>query len=153
MKTIIIDGNNLLHKIRQIKEMHSYDKAGAAFALRDFVRSRYKAKANIIIVFDGHGNNEGKSVIYSGNVTADTIIREKIEQAKNSRELVIVSSDAGITDLAKVCGCEVIKSENFAKSLSEDVKSPAKNKNVNELFEKPDRISKKEVEEFKKYFS
>jgi predicted RNA-binding protein with PIN domain len=153
MKTIIIDGNNLLHKIQSIKEMHSYDKQGAAFALRDFVRSRYQGKAKIVIVFDGHGKNEGQSVIYSGNVTADTVIREKIEQAKNSRELVIVSSDAGITDLAKVCGCEVIKSENFAKSLTGEVKSPAKGKDVNELFEKPDRSTKKEIEEFKKYFT
>ena len=153
MKTIIIDGNNLLHKVQHIKLMHSYDKQGAAFALRDFVRSRYKGKAKVVIVFDGHGKNEGSSVVYSGSVTADTVIREKIEQARNGRELCIVSSDSGITDLAKVCGCEVVKSENFARSLSDEVKSPAKDKNVNELYEKPDRISKKEVEEFKKYFT
>jgi predicted RNA-binding protein with PIN domain len=153
MKIIIIDGNNLIHKIPHIKQMHASDKPGAANALRDFVRSRYQGKGKIVIVFDGHGKNEGSSVIYSGNVTADKIIREKIEQAKNCRELTIVSSDAEITDLARVCGCDVVRSETFAKSLSDGQKSPAKGKNVNELFEKPDRSSRKEIEEFKKFFT
>ncbi len=152
MKKIIIDGNNLLHKIRHIKELHSADMQAAAAALRDFVRSRYSGKAKFTIVFDGHGKSEGNAVLYSGNVTADKIIREMIEAAKDGRQLTIVSSDKGITELARVCGCEVIKSEDFANSLEGIRKSPAAGKNVNEILEKPDRSSKKEIEEFKRLF-
>lgn len=155
MKTVIIDGNNLLHKIRNLKHLHEIDKSGAANALRDFVRSRYAGKEKLVFVFDGHGDNEGGKVIFSGNSTADDIIREKIETARNFREITIVSSDAGITGLAKECGCTVIRSEDFLKKISPDRKSPAKDKNVNELFieDKPDRSSKKEMDEYKKYFT
>jgi len=67
----------------------------------------------------------------------------------------VVSSDYGITNLAKMCGCEVKKSEDFWKELNSP--SSSKNKSINQLLykngEKPDRITKKELDEFKKYFT
>ncbi len=153
MKRIIIDGNNLLHKIPSLKAMHSSDKEGAALALREFVRSRYKGREKITFVFDGYGRNEGAGVIYSGKLTADDIIRQMITESRSGRDLIIVSSDAGITLLAKECSCTVIASERFAGDLSGKAAGPAKGKNVNEIMEKPDRSTRKELEEFKKLFT
>ncbi|MBX7041756.1 MAG: NYN domain-containing protein [Ignavibacteria bacterium] len=153
MKRIIIDCNNLLHKIPSLKAMHSSDMQGAAMALRDFVRSRYAGREKITFVFDGYGRNEGAGVIYSGKLTADEIIRQMITDSRNGRELIIVSSDTGITMLAKECSCRVIPSEKFANDLSGNTASPARGKNVNEIIEKPDRSTRKELEEYKKLFT
>jgi len=108
----------------------------------------------LIFVFDGFGNIRKNNVYYSGKISADEVIRKYIEENYDKRTLTVVSSDAEIQRLAKVCGCEVKKSEDFWKELNP---SPTKRKNINQLLykegEKPDRISKKELEEFKKYFT
>ena len=76
-----------------------------------------------------------------------------ITESRSGRDLIIVSSDAGITLLAKECSCTVIASERFAGDLSGKAAGPAKGKNVNEIMEKPDRSTRNELEEFKKLFT
>lgn len=145
MEKIIIDGNNLMHKIPHIKDSRE--------AVVEAVRSR--TVKNVIFVFDGHGT-DSSNVRYAGNHTADTVIRDYVELNSGNKELTVVSSDNGITDLAKACECNVMKSEDFWKSLSSnDGVTP--DKNVNQLYnydeEKPSGLSKKDMKEFKKYFT
>jgi len=71
--------------------------------------------------------------------------------------LSVVSSDKYITRFAKVCGCSIQSSEEFWQRI--DLKSShTKGKNINQNFiydknEKPSGLSKKELEEFRKYFT
>lgn len=153
MKSVIIDANNLLHKIPKFRQLHSKDKHAAAVALRDFVKSRYVTKAKLLFVFDGHGEKVYSDMRYSASKSADDIIREEIEKYSDVHDLTVISSDNGITGLARVCGCTVISSEEFCSTLEGDRTKPLKEKNVNEVFEKPDRSTRKEIEEFKKYFT
>ena len=155
--TIIIDGNNLIHKIPHLKKLFLKDMEAAQSALIESVKSS-KAKADkLLIVFDGSGEINRPEVIYSKNVTADEVIRKKIESFSNTKLLRVISSDYDIMNFAKACGCEVSKSEDFWK-LNNAFKSPAKGRNINQNYiyedlEKPERLSKKEIDEFKKYFS
>jgi predicted RNA-binding protein with PIN domain len=109
----------------------------------------------VIFVFDGFSDIKKNNVIFSGRFTADEVIRRYIEDNYEIESLTVVSSDNGITNLAKICGCEVKKSEDFWKELNPPASS--KNKNINQLLdkngEKPERITKKELDEFKKYFT
>jgi predicted RNA-binding protein with PIN domain len=154
MKTIIIDGNNLIHKIPSIKKTFLISPEAAQLSLVESVLSKHKSKDKIIFVFDGFGKISKENVIFSGKMSADEVIRKFIEDYYNKKIITIVSSDNDIIRLAKICACEVIKSEDFW-NIQE--KSPLKGKNINQLLykegEKPDRISKKELEEFKKYFT
>jgi predicted RNA-binding protein with PIN domain len=121
-KHYIIDGNNLLHKIPKLSKNSIYDNR-ISLALK---LDRYFAGKNIncTVVFDGHKKDTIRTnkikIEYSGNLTADDIIRTEIERAKNSKLLTIISSDNGIIDLAKVCSCEIIKSEDFSKLMQQN---------------------------------
>jgi len=154
MRTIIIDCNNLIHKIPGFKNQFREHKDAVAQSLIETIKSKF-SHTKIIFVFDGFGDINKSNVIFSGKLTADEIIRKYIEDNYQKEPVSIVSSDTGITRLAKICGCEVKSSEEFWNELKPASKK--KDKNINQLFypngEKPDRITKKELEEFKKYFT
>lgn len=152
-KLIIIDGNNLIHCVPEIKKFFTRDKVAAQISIIEIVKSRTVINQKIIFVFDGHGVFKKDGAIFSEGKTADEVIREKIEKSSNSSKLKIVSSDSEITGFAKVCGCIIQRSEDFWKEIN-----PVKGKNINQNyiydeFEKPERMSRREIDEFKKYFS
>ena len=98
-------------------------------------------------------NFKKSNVLFSEKDTADNIIRKKIEKFGDHKKLKVVSSDNEIISLAKVCGCIIQKSEEFWKGIN-SVKSPTEKDNINELYiEKPNNISKKDMDFFKKQFS
>lgn len=157
MKTTVIDGNNLIHKIEKLKENFLKEKDNVQCLLADKVYSRIAKSEKFIFVFDGFGKTKRDNIIFSQNSTADEVIRKIIEDFKDHKKLKIVSSDNYITDFAKVCGCEVQNPEAFWSELIER-NSPAAGKNINQNYiydklEKPERMSRKEMDEFKKYFS
>jgi predicted RNA-binding protein with PIN domain len=158
MNTIIIDGNNLLHKIPSFKKSFSASPDNTRRTLVEAVKGRVTIKAKIIFVFDGHSNDKVQNVIYSGTKTADEVIRKFIEENYNKNSIKVVSSDNEITSLAKVCGCEVSSSEKFWEEINST--SPAKGKNINQLYlydkaekEKPNGMSKKDFNEYLKHFT
>ena len=159
MKTIIIDGNNLIHKIEKFKKLFDKDKFNAQTGLSEALKTRLPRTVKIIIVFDGHSDRKISGIVYSGIKTADEVIRQYIEENYNRIPILVVSSDKGITNLAKLCGCEIKKSEVFWKEIDKEVKTLKidPSKNINELYddgsEKPERLSKKDFNEFKKYFT
>lgn len=154
MKTIIIDSNNLIHKVPDLRKLFNENPESAQLSLVESVKTKVNRNYKLIFVFDGYGNVKRSYVEYSGNKKADDVIRKYIEDNYTTKTLCVVSSDAEIQRLAKICGCEVKNSEVFWKEI---IPSPLKNRNINQLLykegEKPDRISKKELDEFKKYFT
>ncbi|MEO8665880.1 MAG: NYN domain-containing protein [Ignavibacteria bacterium] len=159
MKTIIIDGNNLLHKIPHLKNLFLKDKESAQVSLIETIRSRLNKNEKAIFVFDGHGSVKKSGVTFSNDVTADELIRKKIEAFEDHKKLKVISSDNNISGLAKTCGAEVQRSEDFWNELNRtDPFTKGKNINQNYLYdkddkEKPKRMNKREAEEFKKYFT
>jgi len=154
MKTIIIDSNNLIHKVPDFRKLFNENPESAQLTLVESVKTKVNRNYKLIFVFDGYGSVKRNYIEYSGNKKADDVIRKYIEDNYTSKTLCVVSSDAEIQRLAKICGCEVKTSEDFWKEIN----PPAvKEKNINQLIykdeEKPDRISKKELDEFKKYFT
>lgn len=157
MNSILIDGNNLIHKMPSIKKMFVNDKEAARKALIELVNSRLGNKVKILFVFDGHGKSSETGVLFSRDRTADDVIREKIEKEKEHKKLTVVSSDTNISSLAKICGCNAVSSEEFRKKLEANSNAPGgKNINQNYIYdelEKPERMSKREIDEFRKYFT
>ena len=123
VKQYIIDGNNLIGKIASIWNLQKKDKQASREKLA-FVVDRYfhQKKLNVSLHFDGHKNETIKTtnarINYSGNKTADELIKNEIMNAKNPRTICVVSSDHNIMEFARVCGCVVKKSEKFASELS-----------------------------------
>ena len=150
-RVVIIDGHNLLHKIPGIKDRYKQNPDFAITSLVKIIKPGLKKNEKLVLVLDGFGTPLFPFIIYSGNKSADYVIRGYIEENYQKTSIVVISSDREITNLAKACGCEVMLSEDFfnkTKNMQSTVTVTKKETN-----EKPETISKKEFEEFKKYFS
>lgn len=148
MKKYLIDGNNLICKIQSLSKLQKKDKQASREKLAFFI-DRYFShkKVEVFLHFDGFANQKiitnKTKIVYSDSRSADEKIKKQIELEPNRKNLVVISSDINIRDYAKVCGCEVIISEEFGKMLcSSETKTD----------EKEEIISGKDVDFFKKVF-
>ncbi len=148
MKYYIIDGNNLIGKDKLLNQLQKKNKQQSREKLT-FMLSRYfsRKKISVSLHFDGYEreviNASGIKIIYSGNYSADDKIKNEIEKSKNSRNIILVTSDTNLMNFGRVCACKVIKSEEFIGYLKQsgnaDEEELKTNSNIN-------------VEEYKKLF-
>ena len=148
MKHYIIDGNNLIGKIKDLNQIHRKNKKQSAEKLAFMIGQYFSnRKANVSLHFDGVQADvvrvTGIKIIYSGNVTADEKIKNEIEQSKNPKNIILVTSDRNVADFGRVCSCQLIKSEEFSKQLLSTGFSDEEKTKIDEL-DNP--------EEFKKLF-
>jgi len=123
MKKYIIDGNNLIGKIRSLSNLQKKDKQAPREKLAHLVERYFSnKKVEVILNFDGFANQKisGSKIklVYSDKISADEKIKKQIEAEGNKRNLVVISSDNNVREFAKVCGCEVILSEDFGKEIT-----------------------------------
>ena len=123
MKHYIIDGNNLIGKIKNLHSLQQKDKQMSREKLTLILERHFiKEKAKVTLHFDGFENDPIKTscikIVYSEKRTADENIKNQIEKSKKRTTITVVSSDNNIREFARVCSCGVIKSEDFAKKLS-----------------------------------
>jgi len=123
MKKYIIDGNNLIGKIKPLSDVQKKDKQASREKLAHLVDRYFTNKqVEVILNFDGFANqkiNTSKlKLFYSDNRSADEKIKKQIETETNKRNIIVISSDNNVREFAKVCGCEVILSEDFGKEIT-----------------------------------
>jgi predicted RNA-binding protein with PIN domain len=122
VKHYIFDGNNLIGKIKSLNQLQKKNKQHSREKLA-FLLSRYFNKKNtpVSLHFDGFENDAikalGIKIIYSGSLTADEKIKHEIERSKNPKNNILVTSDSNLAEFGRVCSCQVIKSDEFAKQL------------------------------------
>ncbi|MBL1215023.1 MAG: hypothetical protein HND52_16795 [Ignavibacteriae bacterium] len=121
-KHYIIDGNNLIGKIKSIWEVQKKDKQASREKLA-FLLDRYfiKKKTKVSLHFDGFAADAIRTskikIKYSDNKTADSKIKIEIDQSKNPKLIAVVSSDNSVKQYAKLNSCTVINSEEFAEEI------------------------------------
>lgn len=146
MRHFIIDGNNLIGKMHNIK---SNDKASEREQL-SFILERFffRKKAKVSLHFDGHKNLpikvSGIKIFYSENRKADELIKNEIEKANNRKNIILVSSDNNLKEFARVCSCNVLSSEDFINEFSSSQTGDEENKIIESM--------QKNNDEFKKLF-
>ncbi len=78
-------------------------------------------KINISLHFDGFSGDAIPSSVskinYSNNKSADSQIKKEIDSSLSRHTIAVISSDHSVQNYAKVNGCKIIKSEDFAKKL------------------------------------
>ena len=149
MRRYIIDGNNLIGKIKSLQQLQRTDKQSAreklALILESFFRRK---KTRVSLHFDGFQNIPVKmaaaKIIYSENKSADDRIKAEISASKNPKLITVITSDNNLKEFARVCSASVISAEDFAKELQKR----------NEKDEEEQRIRDMDsVEEFKRIFN
>jgi len=148
VKHYIIDGNNLIGKIKSINQIQKKNNQQSREKLA-FLLGRYfnKRKASVNLHFDGFENEgikvSGIKLIYSGSLTADDKIKSEIEKSNNPKNIILVTSDSNLAEFGRVCSCQLVKSEEFAKQLL----------TLNSVDEEQNKIDAiNSTEEFKKLF-
>lgn len=122
MKHYIIDGNNLIGKIKSLKRVQQRDRQGSREKLSYLIDNYFhNRKAKVTLHFDGYEQEilrpNYSKIIYSENEIADDKIKKQIENSSNRKNLIVVTSDGNLTEFARVCSCTVIRSEDFAEAL------------------------------------
>lgn len=110
---------------------------------------------SIIAVFDGKPGNLYSSysniqIKYSNEITADKVIKQLISKSVNPRTIAVVSSDREVQNYARIHAATSMESNSFLNLLKKP--KPKSTKLLKEKTEKPNYVSKKEIEEFKKLF-
>jgi predicted RNA-binding protein with PIN domain len=149
MKHFIIDGNNLIGKIPALSGLQKKDKQQVREKLVFLLQNYFSGKKiKLTLHLDGFENSPLKiyngMIIYSNSTTADEKIKEQISKEKNRKNINVVSSDNAVKEFAKVCGCQMILSEEFAKLI--------KGKSSGDEEELRIKQMKNDVEEFKRLF-
>jgi len=119
----IIDGNNLIEKIPELKGLNKEVlREKLAFILERYF---YNKKVKVSLHFDGFANAQirarGLKITYSENRIADDKIRDEISYAKNPKLITLVSSDNALRDFAKKNSCTIISSEEFNREMNKPV--------------------------------
>ncbi|MBU0560563.1 MAG: NYN domain-containing protein [Bacteroidetes bacterium] len=134
----IIDGNNLIGKIKDLWQLQSSDGQKSREKLV-FLLDRYfnNIKATVSLHFDGFekefvGTTKIK-VHYSGKKTADENIKREIDLRKNPKIVTIISSDRSVFDYAKKSSCTVIKAEDFQKKLKSSSSAESEQKIIESI--------------------
>jgi predicted RNA-binding protein with PIN domain len=149
MNHYIIDGNNLIGKIKHVKELQKKDKQGSRAELVKLLNKYFQRKKTILSLhLDGYPNeplviSKGK-IIYSKNLPSDNLIREEIDNSKNTRLIILITSDRNLMNYGKVCSCTVIKSEDFFQSIENNLVNDDEEQKIKQL--------EKERGEFEKLF-
>lgn len=142
----IIDGNNLIGKISSLKKLQVKDRQGSREKLA-FMLQRYYSKRNVKVSlhFDGYPKEEIKimriKVVYSENLTADDRIKKEIEESKNPKNLVVITSDSNLKDFARKCSCTVISSGKFIQQIELKPASEDESRIIQEM-DDPDEFKK-----------
>ena len=148
MKHYIIDGNNLIGKIKSLNQLQKKNKQQSREKLA-FLLSRYfnKKKTTVNLHFDGFESDaikvSGIKIFYSESNTADEKVKLEIQRSKNSKNIILVTSDTNLAEFGRVCSCQLLKSEELAKQIHSESA-------VDEEQTKIDSINS--TEEFKKLF-
>lgn len=148
MQRYIIDGNNLIGKVKGLQKIQNADKQGARETLALIVERYFSGKKiKVSLHFDGYQSTpikiSGAKIIYSDKGSADDKIKAEITASKNPRNITVITSDNNLKEFARVCSASVISSEEFAAAI----------KTGNEKDEEESRIqSMNNVEEFKRIF-
>jgi len=129
----IIDGWNLINKLKELKNAPSPSQALLSYIKKNNLTGSKNNK--VTVVFDGRPNfvrynkDTDFNIMFSGERSADDVIKREVSRYKNKKQIVVVSDDWDIINYAKSEGAGFLKVKDFLEkrrkksvSYSEKVK-------------------------------
>ncbi|MFA5357268.1 MAG: NYN domain-containing protein [Candidatus Omnitrophota bacterium] len=117
----IIDGYNITNHaaFAPIRNRTKYPQR----ALFEFIKKRLKGKSPVnrtVIVFDGYPSQPRDvsedpviDILFSGEESADTMIKRMVEKSKSAANITVVSDDREIRFFIKSCGARPVSVDEF----------------------------------------
>lgn len=100
----IIDGWNVVYQIKDLRR-----SPDPCRELARYVRSKNlcgSRRNRVTLVFDGRGIavKESAEIVFSGEMSADEVIKRKVEKSSNRKQIVVVSDDREIAERVLMLG-------------------------------------------------
>ncbi len=165
MKIFILDANNIIHQDSVLKKLFETSPSGATTGFLHLIEqycSNYPSY-RFHIFFDSVQQLFPKflaiTLYWSSNgEDADSLIKKFVEKTKKNSNVVVVSSDLEIQASAKRFNLSILKSNEFlallnSKKTSIPSQTSSKPNSTTLTSEKPHRITKREMNEFRELFS
>ncbi len=147
----ILDGNNIIKHPLWHSGQRIDERQALIISLADYNRNH--PSVVFTVVFDGWSDISSSypaiKVFWSGDVSADRIIIQKLQTIKQTA--IVVSNDNEIRSGAKLKGFKVIKVEEFIKIIDDTVKVSIEKHPVNASDTPPSSqvlMIKKELKEY-----
>jgi predicted RNA-binding protein with PIN domain len=141
----LLDGNNLIGKVRRTSRPNEDDRAALIAELTDRLRS---TKATAILFFDGPVGRRTSlgslSIREAGGSGADEAILREIGRSRAPRESTVVTADRGLARRVREAGARTISPEDFWSSFGASSKGKTEGARRDE-----ERV---DVEDWLKYF-
>jgi predicted RNA-binding protein with PIN domain len=99
MLVYIIDGFNVVHKIPHVKQSSTPHETLIHYIKKNKLTGSKNNK--VIVVFDGRFrdlNEKEFEVVFSGEASADELIKKKLDKIKIKSEVIVVSDDKQIRE-------------------------------------------------------
>ena len=147
MNHYIIDGNNLIGRIKSLQHLQKKDKQSSREKLVRMVSKYFAGKnAKLSLHFDGFQNvplsiSRGK-IFYSEKESSDNLIRREIESSKNPRLIILITSDHSLMNIGKANSCTVISSGEFSSSIEKSLEKNDEAEKIKELENEKDEFLK-----------
>ncbi len=145
----IIDGNNLIGKIPELKKVYESDKQQTRCILVEILNNYFAGKKiKLSLHFDGYEKSHLKivngKIKYSKNLQADLMIRKEIDNTQSKRLITLITSDLSLIEYAKVNGCNYKTSEEFYNDIKNSYQTDEEEEKI--------KMLEKEKDEFLKIF-
>lgn len=119
----IIDGWNVIYQVKDLRR-----SPDPCQDLARYIRSKRlcgSVRNRITLVFDGGGIavKERVEIIFSGDISADEVIKRKVEKSPNRKQIVVVSDDREIAERVIMLGAGRMAVRDF---LCRGQKKPGK---------------------------
>ena len=138
MKQYLIDGNNVIGKMADLKKLQQTDPQASRERLAHIIDRFFSGKKfKVYLHFDGHPKDAIRTgkirIVYSHDLSADTEIRRQIENSKNPKHFIVVTSDRALSEFAKVCSCTVEASESLIQKIIDSNRSDIEEDIINDI--------------------
>ncbi|HEX8847275.1 MAG TPA: NYN domain-containing protein [Pyrinomonadaceae bacterium] len=121
----LVDGNNVM---AQRVGWHRDKPKARRMLMDELARFAQSKRAQVTVVFDGApeeyfpdgASYKGVRIFYAERGSnADERIKKMVEQERERRTLIVVTSDRTLADYVRRCGAQVLRSGEFRKRLEE----------------------------------
>ena len=133
----IVDGWNIINKVLPLKTSLSPPQELISYIRRNRLTGSRNNK--VTVVFDG---KEWKDIyerefeiIFTGEISADEVIKKKVERYKHKKQIVVISDDRQIIEFIKREGATSQKIEEFVRKKKKNKKRNIFEKEIDEALQ------------------
>ena len=150
----LVDGNNVM---AQRVGWHKDKRAARRRLLNEVAAFAAAKRVKVAVVFDGApeeffrdgSSYKGVRVFYAERGSnADERIKQQVEESRERRTLIVVTSDRELAAYARNCGAQVLRSGEFRKRLDETANESAEKTHAGE----DEIIAQSELKGWMRYF-